>query len=87
MQDKKRWRDFSPAQRAAIVVGAAIEIVLTTTALVDLAKRPRTQVRGPKLLWLVALVVQPVGPISYLAFGRRPPAGSSASLVSQSQPV
>jgi hypothetical protein len=72
MEDKKRWSDFSPAQRAAILVGAAIEVVLTTTALVDLAKRPRAQVRGPKLFWLLACVVQPVGPISYLMFGRRP---------------
>ena len=29
---KQRWSDFSPAQQAAIIVGGAIEIVLTAAA-------------------------------------------------------
>jgi hypothetical protein len=73
MTQKKRWIDFSRRQRAAIVTGAAVEVVLTTTALVDLARRPGTQVRGSKVWWLLGCVVQPVGPVAYLAFGRRQP--------------
>ncbi len=72
MEQKKRWDDFSQGQRAAIVAGAVVELVLTTTALVDLVRRPRTQVRGSKAWWVLGLVVQPVGPIAYWAFGRRP---------------
>ncbi len=68
---KKRWSDFSEGQRAAILVGTAIEMVLTTVALADLARRPRSQVRGPKPLWVLSCVVQPVGPIAYLVGGRR----------------
>jgi hypothetical protein len=68
---KKRWSDFSQGQRAAILVGTAIEVVLTTVALADLVRRPRAQVRGPKPLWLLGCVVQPIGPIAYLALGRR----------------
>jgi Phospholipase_D-nuclease N-terminal len=68
---KKQWSDFTGGQRAAIIVGTAIEVVLTTVSLVDLAQRPRTQVRGPKPLWVLGCVVQPVGPIAYLMFGRR----------------
>ena len=68
---KKRWSDFSGGQRAAILVGTAIEVVLTTVALADLARRPRAQVRGPKPLWVLSCVVQPVGPIAYLVGGRR----------------
>jgi Phospholipase_D-nuclease N-terminal len=68
---KKRWSDFSEGQRAAILVGTAIEVVLTTVALADLARRSRAQVRGPKSLWVLGCIVQPVGPIAYLAFGRR----------------
>ena len=49
----------------------AVEVVLTTTALVDLARRPAAQVRGPKAAWALASFVQPVGPIAYLALGRR----------------
>ena len=68
---KKRWSDFSEGQRAAILVGTAIEMVSTTVALADLARRPRAQVRGPKPLWVLSCVVQPVGPIAYLVGGRR----------------
>ena len=67
----RHWSDLTSAQRTAIVVGAAVELVLTTTALRDLARRPRAQVRGPKALWALGCVVQPVGPIAYLALGRR----------------
>jgi Phospholipase_D-nuclease N-terminal len=68
---KKRWSDFSGGQQAAILVGTGIEVVLTTVALADLARRPRAQVRGPKAMWVLGCVVQPVGPIAYLIFGRR----------------
>lgn len=71
MSEKLRWDDLSDGQKAAIVVGAAVEVVLTTVALVDLVRRPRAQVRGPKALWALGCVVQPVGPIAYLALGRR----------------
>jgi hypothetical protein len=49
MATKKRWTDFSGGQRAAILVASAIEVVLTSVALADLARRPRVQVRGPSL--------------------------------------
>ena len=71
MATKKQWSDFSGGQRAAIIVAAAIEVVLTGVALSDLARRPRAQVRGPKTLWVLGCVVQPLGPIAYLALGRR----------------
>ncbi len=67
-----RWRDLSRNQRAAIIVGSAVEIVLTTAALVDLARRPRAQVRGSTRLWALGCFVQPVGSIAYLAWGRLP---------------
>lgn len=54
-----------------IIAGATVEIALTAYALIDLARRPATEVRGPKFLWAVTCFVQPVGPISYLMLGRR----------------
>jgi hypothetical protein len=72
MKQKKRWSDFTRNQRVAVVAAAAVEVVLTTAALVDLARRPSAQVRGFKPLWLLGCVVQPIGPIAYLKFGRRP---------------
>ena len=73
MANKKQWSDLTDGQRAAIVVAAGVELVLTSIALVDLARRPAAQVRGPKALWVLGSVVQPVGPIAYLLFGRRQP--------------
>ena len=71
MEQKRRWRDFSRNQKAAIVVGATVEVVLTSMALADLVRRPAGEVRGPKVLWAAGCFVQPVGPVAYLAFGRR----------------
>ena len=67
-----KWEDLTQRQKTAIVIGATVEVVLTGVALVDLAKRPAEGVRGPKVLWALGCFVQPVGPIAYLAVGRRP---------------
>jgi hypothetical protein len=63
---KRQWSDLSRTQQRMIIAGAAFEI-----ALADLARRPASQVRGPKPLWAATCFVQPVGPISYLMLGRR----------------
>ncbi|HEX6335596.1 MAG TPA: PLD nuclease N-terminal domain-containing protein [Jiangellaceae bacterium] len=67
----RQWSDLSRTQQRTVIVGGAVEVALTAVALVDLARRPAGQVRGPKLLWAAACFVQPVGPISYLLVGRR----------------
>lgn len=71
MAPKRGWRDLTPTQQKAAVAAAAVELVLTATVLRDLARRPGEEVRGPKLLWVLSCVVQPFGPLAYLAFGRR----------------
>jgi len=68
---KKRWSEFSPRQQTAIIVGAIAELIMTTLALHDLARRPATQVRGWKRLWVPVCFVQPIGPILYFLVGRR----------------
>ncbi len=68
---KKDWSDLSTRQRVLVVVVGAAEMALTTWAGRDLASRDADEVRGPKLLWGPALLVQPVGPIAYLVVGRR----------------
>jgi hypothetical protein len=74
-RERKRWSDFSRRQQTAIVVGASAELVMTTIALRDLARRPTSQVRGYKPLWALTFVVQPVGPIIYFLVGRRSAVG------------
>jgi hypothetical protein len=71
MATQQRWSDLRPSTQAAVVVGGAVELVLTTVALRDLRRRPSTAVRGPKWVWALMTFVQPVGPIAYLALGRR----------------
>jgi hypothetical protein len=67
----RQWSELSPRARAAIVVGAALEVALTAYCVRDLVRRPSAGVRGPKPLWVVGFVVQPFGPLAYLAAGRR----------------
>lgn len=71
VRSRQRWSDFAPAEQVAVVALGVAEVVTTTIAVVDLVRRPREQVRGPKALWFAANVVQPVGPVAYLLFGRR----------------
>jgi len=80
-KSRKHWRDMSSGQQTLVLVGASIELALTATAAVDLWRRPRADVRGPKLLWAVCLVIQPFGPIAYLTAGARRSGG--ADLVEQ----
>ena len=69
--NRPRWDELPAWQQAGIIALGAVEVVLTTMAAADLARRPSDRVRGPKALWALGLVVQPFGPVAYLAFGRR----------------
>jgi hypothetical protein len=71
---KKRWSELSQPQRQAIVLGAILELVMTSLALRDLARRPANEVRGWKPLWVLGFFVQPIGPVLYFFVGRRRPA-------------
>ena len=68
---RQKWDEMPRWQQIGTVALGAVEIVLTTVAAADLVQRPRRSVRGPKMLWASALVVQPFGPVAYLALGRR----------------
>ena len=71
-QDAKyRLSEVPRWQRIATLVAAPVELVLTATAAVDLARRPAARIRGPKALWWLGIFVQPIGPIAYLTWARR----------------
>jgi hypothetical protein len=65
----KSWRELPRWQRTATAILAPVEVALTIAAAVDLAHRPRRQVRGPKAVWWPVLFVQPIGPVIYLGWG------------------
>ena len=72
----RRWRDLSPRTRRLLIIGAVAETSLKVAALIDIKRRPASQIRGSKRVWapLVA-TVNSVGlvPLSYFVFGRRKP--------------
>jgi hypothetical protein len=67
----RKWNDLSAGQRNAIKILALGELTLKIAMLVDIQRRPASQIRGPKGAWRAAAVVNLLGPVSYFAFGRR----------------
>jgi len=67
----RHWSDLTYPQRTALLVAASVQLSLAATAWVDLARRPRDEVNGPKGAWAAVIAVNFVGPISYFAFGVR----------------
>ncbi|MDD7965443.1 hypothetical protein [Actinomycetospora lemnae] len=68
-----RWNDLDPRLQRAIVFGAGLEFGLKIAALIDLASRPREEVRGEKAAWAAAItLVNAAGlvPIVYFLRGR-----------------
>ena len=80
----RRWSDLSDRSRRLIIAAAITEAVLKTGVLIDLKRRPASQIRGSKRVWIVAAVLvnsAGIGPLSYFVFGRRHVAGvESAAL-------
>jgi hypothetical protein len=68
---EKMWSGLSDGQRTAIKVLALAELTLKIAMLVDIKRRPASQIRGPKGAWRAAAAVNTIGPVSYFLFGRR----------------
>jgi len=71
---KEKWSRLSPRARRFVVVAGAIDGALRIAALVDLARRPASEVRGSKAAWAVSVgLVNSLGvlPIVYFVRGRR----------------
>ena len=74
MAARKQWSDLSERTRRLIVTAAVAEGILKVAALIDLKRRPASQIRGPKWMWAaVVAVVSSAGvvPVSYFVLGRR----------------
>jgi hypothetical protein len=76
MAARRQWSDLSPRTRRLLTIAAVAEGILKLAALIDIKRRPASQIRGPKWLWAVVVaVVSSAGvvPISYFVLGRRQP--------------
>jgi len=68
------WSDLSDRNRRLLITVAVADGALRVAALIDIKRRPASQIRGPKRVWAAAVaVVNSAGvlPISYFVFGRR----------------
>ena len=75
MLEKIRWSELSERTRR-IVLWSAFDVTLKIIALIDLKRRPRSEIRGSKVAWAAGVVlVNAMGaaPITYFIFGRRKP--------------
>lgn len=57
MLQRKRWSDLSERTRQRIVLAAAIERILKVVALIDIERRPASEIRGSKAKWAVAVIL------------------------------
>jgi hypothetical protein len=64
---------ISSRSRKLIIAAAVVEGSLKTAALIDMKRRPRSEIRGPKWAWVAVVLVNSagVGSLSYFIFGRR----------------
>jgi len=81
MAARRRWSDLSERTRRLLIAAAITETSLKSVALIDLKRRPASQIRGSKWIWVpVVILVNSAGavPLAYFAFGRRRPDRSSS---------
>jgi hypothetical protein len=73
MAASQKWGDLSQRNRRLLIAAAVTESCLKTAALIDIKRRPASQIRGAKWTWVVALIPGSLGlgSLAYFIFGRR----------------
>ena len=70
---KPQWSDLSKRTQRLIIIGAAVETSLKAAALVNLKRRPASEIRGAKWMWIPVLTIvnsAGVAPLTYFLWGR-----------------
>jgi hypothetical protein len=68
--NQKKWQDMSTCRKSIVVVAAVVQIALAVRAWADLARRPKSEVRGRKAWWASVIGINYVGPLAYFRWGR-----------------
>jgi hypothetical protein len=77
----RKWSELSERARKQIIVVAVGEALLKIAALVDIKRRPASEIRGSKWVWATTVgVVNSAGllPILYFLLGRRSPSSQDS---------
>ncbi len=64
--------DFTPLQWAVVGTLVSIQIVLLAASLTSLARTQNERLTLPRIAWILICFIQIVGPIAFLAAGRKP---------------
>ncbi len=62
---------LTPRMKAGLSLAGIVQVAFAFLAFWDLALRDPAQVRGPKPVWIPAILVNWIGPASYFLFGIR----------------
>jgi hypothetical protein len=76
MAASQQWSDLDERMRRLVIAAAVADVALRVAALIDIKRRPASQIRGRKWAWATAVaIVSSAGilPVSYFVFGRRQP--------------
>lgn len=68
---RSEFTAMSPASRAGLIAGVAVEVSAKIAAWVDLSRRPAEKIRGPKWMWALAQLINGLGPAAYWSLGRK----------------
>ncbi len=66
--------NLSKRNQRLLIAAAVAETSLKAAALIDLKRRPASQIRGPKWAWIPALSIlnsAGLAPITYFVWGRK----------------
>jgi hypothetical protein len=72
--ERRKWTDLSKRTQRLIIGVAAAETGLKVAALADIRRRPASEIRGSKWVWVpLVSVVNSAGlaPLAYFFYGRR----------------
>jgi hypothetical protein len=70
----KWWSELSKRNQRLLIAAAVAETSLKAAALIDIKRRPASQIRGPKWAWIPAVSIlnsAGLAPITYFVWGRK----------------
>lgn len=67
----KKWSELNEALKAVVLMLISTQMALLLTALIDLRRRPATEINGRKRLWTALVLVNFASPIAYFGWGRQ----------------